>query len=415
MKKIYLWSLILCCFGLQNGWAQEPSITEAQIIEALNSGAKYASNVILDEDNKSRCDYNLTEGKWYEYEIPWHTGQIIYGLLEANRITGEQAYLDKAVQAGDWWISMEIKDHPKLKGMLRAQHGDHAGDAIVFATVSDGSASIYMLSDKTGDRKYAEVATRAGKWMLDNMYIEEEGLCYDNVDPRTGEVMKTTSPFWPGKENMDLFDVSRPNNEGSLFLDMYRFTNKKEYKKAFINLCESLVKHQGPEGLWMEFMPNFDEEGSYHPRFNLWYAESLIDGYELTGDKRYLDAAVRCARVYAKAQDKYGSIYYKNYINGRERNRNSVCGSAVSFSGILWIRLIGHGVGDEFKENIEKSAYWVYKNRFADDHPDENLRGAFLNSRLRHRKNKLWLVNRDVGTSFGLRFMAKYHDYRYQN
>ena len=49
-------------------------------------------------------------------------------------------------------------------------------------------------------------------------------------------------------------------------------------------------------------------------------------------------------------------------------------------------------------------------NRFACNHPDENLRGAILNTRLRHRHGKLWLVNRDIGTSFGLRFLAKYSD-----
>ncbi|MCF6358342.1 MAG: hypothetical protein L3J54_11105, partial [Draconibacterium sp.] len=104
-------------------FSQEPVLNAEQVLEAINSGAKYATNAILDEDYKSRCDYNLTEGKWYDYEIPWHTGQIIYGLIESARVTGNQSYLETAQKAGDWWISLEIKDHPKLKGMLAAQHG----------------------------------------------------------------------------------------------------------------------------------------------------------------------------------------------------------------------------------------------------------------------------------------------------
>ena len=104
-----------------------------------------------------------------------------------------------------------------------------------------------------------------------------------------------------------------------MFLDMYKYTGNEKYKKAFITLCESLVKTQGPEGLWMDFMPNFKEEGSYHPRFNLWYAESLIDGYELTGDKRYLEAAKKTADRYAKAQQGDGTIYYKNYITRKKK------------------------------------------------------------------------------------------------
>ena len=411
-KRLYL---ILCfAFFTPQAFSQEPILNAEQVIEAINSGAKYASNTILDKDYKSQCDYNLTEGKWYEYEIPWHTGQIIYGLIESSRITGNQSYLETAQKAGDWWISLEIKDHPKLKGMLAAQHGDHAGETIVFATVSDGTAGIFKLTEATINKKYAEVATQAGDWMLKNMYLEKEGLCYDNIDPKTGEVMTENSPFWPNKEEIGLYDVSRPNNEGSLFLDMYKFTGNESYKKAFINLCESLVKHQGEEGLWMDFMPNHKQEGSYHPRFNLWYAESLIDGFELTNDKRYLNAAVKCARVYASAQEKSGTIYYKNYINGKAPNMNSICGSSASFSAIIWIRLVEHGVGDEFLQNIERSAQWVFRNRFAEDHPDPNLRGAFLNTRARNKKGKKWIVNRDVGTSFGLRFMAKYYDYHYK-
>lgn len=404
--------LAFVLFGL-TGFSQKPILTSEQVLEAINSGAHYASTTILDEEYKSRCDYNMTEGKWYEYEIPWHTGQIIYALIESSRVTGNQNYLDIAKKSGDFWISMEIKDHPKLKGMLAAKHGDHAGEAIVFATVSDGTAGIYKLSEVTKDKKYAEVATKAGKWMYKNMYIEEEGLCYDNIDPVSGEVMKGNSPFWPNKKDIGINDVARPNNEGSLFLDMYKFTGDEKYKKAFINLCESLIKYQGEEGLWMDFMPNFKEEGSYHPRFNLWYAESLIDGYELTNDKRYLEAAVKCARVYANAQESTGTIYYKNYIDGKKPNQNSVCGSSSSFSGIIWIRLAEHGAGEEFLTNIEKSADWVYRNRFSNDHPDPNLRGAYLNTRLRNKKGKKWLVNRDVGTSMGLRFMTSYYDYHF--
>ena len=380
------------------------------ILNAMNDVGTYAADVLLDEEGKSKCDYNLTEGKWYPYEPAWHTGQVIYGLTEAYRVTGNEKFLQAAKRAGDWWVSLEIKDHPKLKGMLRAQHGDHAGDVIVFATVSDGTGGLYKLYETTDIEKYAEVPTGAGAWMLENMCELDKGVCYDNVDPITGEVLKDRSPFWPEKENPTLYEVARPNTEGSLFLDMYEYTGNEEYKNAFLILCESLLDTQTEQGLWMDFMPNFKEAGTYHPRFNLWYAESLIDAYELTNDKRFLMGAKKTAQMYAKAQDGAGTIYYKNYVDG-DRNENSITGSAVAFSGIIWLRLLEHGEGDEFKENIEQSIDWILANRFYSDHPDPNLRGAVLNTRLRHRKGKLWLVNRDVGTSFGLRFMAKYYDY----
>lgn len=381
------------------------------ILEAMIAGADYTADVLLDENGKSRCDYNLLEGRWYDYEPPWHTGQLIYALVDVYSVTQDQKYLDAARRAGDWWVGLEIKDHPKLKGMVRSVHGDHAGEVIVFATMSDGSAGLYKLYEATGNKRYADVPTQAGDWMLKHMYVPEHGVFYDSVDPETGEVMKEDSPFWPDKQKQELFDVSRPNNEGSLYKDMFEYTGKEKYRTVFIALCESLVEKQGPEGLWMRFTPNHREDGSFHPRFNLWYAESLLEGYDLTGDTRYLDAALKTARMYAKTQKADGTFYYKNYLDGKA-NRNSLSGSTVAFAGIVWLRLKGYGVGDEFDENIEKSLEWTLANRFSADHPDKNLAGGFIELRTRKRFGKLWITHRDVGTSFALRFLVDYYRFR---
>jgi len=390
-------------------------VSKTEVLQALIDGAEYSVNVLLDEDGKSKCDYNLTEGKWYEYEPPWHTGQIIYGLIETYRVTGEKKYLEAAKRAGDWWTSLLITDHPKLKGMLRAAHADQAGDRIVFATVSDGTAGLFNLYKETKNKIYAEVPTSAGQWMLENMYVPEYRVFYDCVDPISGEVMKENSPFWPDDDDQELFDVSRTNNEGSLYKDMYEFTGDEKYKQLFIDLCESLLEYQTPEGLWMRFMPNNHIVGNFHPRFNLWYAESLLEGYDLTGDKRYLKAAKKTLLYHQKYQKKSGTFYYKNFVNGKSSDRGSICGSAVSFMGILAIRMVGYGVGDELQESIDRSANWVIKNRYGQDHPDENLRGAFLNLRVRTKHGKIWMTQRDVGTSFGMRFLASYYRHKYGN
>ena len=389
------------------------NLLKQEVLKALNQMAHYASNVLLDETGKSKCDYNLIEGKWYEYEPPWHTGQIISGLIDVYNITKNEEYLSRAKQAGDWWCSLLITDHPKLKGMLNAAHGDVSGKIIVFATVSDGTPGLFKLYKTTGDQKYAEVPTSAGEWMMKHMYIPEHKLFYDAVDPVTGEVYKENSPFVDKEDKSALFHIARPNNEGSLFKDMYEFTGNEKHKEMFIELCESLLMYQGSEGLWMDFGPNHKDVGTFHPRFNLWYAESLLEGYDLTGDKRYLEAAKKTLTFYTKFQKNDGTFYYKNYLDGSS-NKNSICGSAVSFTGILWMRLIGYGVGDEFKENVEKSANWVMKNRFGQDHPDPNLRGAVLNSRTRRKHDKIWMTQRDVGTSFGMRFLSAYYNYKFK-
>jgi len=385
--------------------------TRDDILGALRSGARYASEVLIDENGKSRCDYSLLDGKWFDYEPPWHTGQIINGLVEAYKVTKDEKYLAVAKKAGDWWVSLEIKDHPKLKGMVRAIHGDGINN-IVCATVTDGTPGLFNLYRVTKDKKYAEVPTAAGEWMIRNLYLPKEGMLYDVTDPTTGEVLKENSPFWPDKTKQTLNDVARVNNEGFLYKDMYEYTHNEKYKEVFLNLCESLVAKQGPEGLWMQFTPNNAVKKSFHPRFNLWYAESLIEGFELTGNKSYLEAARKTLAFYTKYQKKDGTIFYENFLDGHS-NENSVTGSTVAMAGLLWIRLQKLGAGDEFKDNIERSARWLVANRFADDHPDKNLAGATMNIRTRTKGGKLYLTQRDLGTSFALRFLAAYYSYRF--
>jgi hypothetical protein len=398
---IFSWSIMISpIFGQTAG--------KEDILRAINDGATYAADVLLDESGQSRCDYNILQGKWYAYEPAWHTGQIIYGLVRAYEVTKNEKYLNAAKKAGDWWVGLEIKDHPKLAGMVRAAHGDYVGDYLVFATVSDGTAGLFNLFRVTGNRRYADVPTRAGEWMLQNMWIPEHGMFYDTVDPSTGEVLKHHNPFFPDVQNPPLNMLARPNNEGSLYKDMYLYTNDERFKEVFLALCQSLVEKQGENGLWMDYMPNSKEEGTFHPRFNLWYAESLLEGYELNGDRRFLEAAKKTALFYTKFQQGDGTFYYKNYVSGGS-NRNSICGSAVAFAGLVWLRLQQYGAGDEFKDNVERSVTWIVNNRYAPDHPDENLAGAFLETRTRRPEGKLWITMRDIATSFGLRFLADYY------
>jgi hypothetical protein len=252
------------------------------------------------------------------------------------------------------------------------------------------------------------VPTRAGEWMLRHLYVPEHGVCYDAVDPQTGEVMKSRSPFWPEKREQVLFDVARPNNEGSLYKDMFTYTGDERFKRVFLALCDSLVSKQGAEGLWMEFTPNHQAKGSFHPRFNLWYAESLIDGYVLTRDPRYLAAARKTLLFYTKFQRKNGTIFYENFLDGTA-NESSPSGSTVAFAGLLWLRLIELGAGEGFEEPLARSLQWVLHNRYPADHPDPNLAGGFFNLRASTRGATTKVVHRDIGTAFGLRFLVAYH------
>lgn len=411
MKKIFFGCLILffsATFSVAraHGMGNE-KIKKSALLDMINQSAHYAITVLVDEEGKSRCDYNLTQSKWIPYEEPWHTGQLINALLESYRITGRKEYLDTAVKSGNWWIGLEIKGRPELEGMIKGIHGNIMSDnLIVFATISDGTPGLYYLSEVTGDKKYAQTATNAARWMLEHMYDASRGICYDNVDIRTGKVIKDSDEF----EGNSTYTV-RPNTEGYLFKQAYEFSGKKDFKDAYVTLCDSLVGFQTPEGLWMQFPPNNAKRGSFHPRYNLWNAESLLEAYELTKNKKYLESAVKTLRFYTRYQLDSGAMFYHAKLDGTI-DKSSICSSEVAFAGILWMRLVGYGY-PEFVKNYERSASWLMKAAFSPDHGDPNLRGALTEITTSVSNGSPKIINRDLGTIFALRFYAAYYDLKF--
>ena len=392
--------------GLSNGY-------RAKIEASLNLGIQHASEACLDEVGKARGDYEMISGKWSEYEPAWHTGQLIQGLLMAYEVTQNERALEQARKAGDWWISLQFPEGHILEGYLNAIHGASVGNLINTTTITDGTPGLFDLTDTTGDNKYAEVATAAGKWILDNLYLPEHRLSYNIVDPVTGEIWKDRSPHAQHQgHKITIQQVARPNAEGYLWKDMYLFNGEQRYKEAFLALCDGLIERQSANGFWMDFEPNDPNTGKIHARFNTWNAEALVEAYTLTRDKKYLSAAMKTAEGLASIQQDNGVIFYVSYTDGTVDDR-SPCGSGTAFAGILWLRLMELGKPD-FLENIKKALDFTLKNQFSKDHTDKNLAGGYFEIRQKAKGNgRMKLIYRDIATAFGLRFLSKVYQYEF--
>lgn len=381
--------------------------TDEAIRQAIADGTRYAATMALDEAGMARGDYDIAKGQWEPFEPAWHTGQLVLALVDAYHITGDAAALAAARRGGDWWLAQEIRDHPKLSGMLNAWHGGRLGKLINFTTVTNGTEGLFALSRQTGDRRYADTATRAIGWLVRNTAVPNEALFYNIIEPDTGSIWTDKSPHHPDANPASLTQVARPNIEGSPFADVCTWTGDKAMCALQKRIADGLLKRQSANGLWMDFEPNDPDSGKIHPRFNIWNAEALIRTYDLTRERKYLDAAVKAMRAMAKLQRTDGTIYYDNFTDGRFRE-GSFTGSASSFAGLVWLQLRQRGVGDEFAPHIERSLAWVLANRFPADHPDPNLAGSFMDTRVRMLGGgRASLINRgDIATSFGLRFLA---------
>lgn len=393
---------------------------EARIASALGDIATYAGNVLLTDEGRGRADYHMVPGQWVNYEDHWHTGQLIWGLLEAAQVLGRDDLVAKARRGGDWWVSTEFpKDHP-LAGLVAAAHGDKLGDLVNWTTIADGTPGLYALSRVTGDPRYADTATRSGRWLWDNTRVPEgtpngDWLFYNIIDPATGMVYRDWDVHTQGlprdperarREAVPVTRLARPNIEGFLFQDMCRYTGEKVWCDRFVAQAYSVMGRQHDSGLWLDFEPNEADGSQVHPRFNVWNAEALLQAYEVSGDRKFLEAAARTARWAQKVMQPDGSLFYRTTVDGQS-TRAEVTGSAVAFNGILMLRLKDYGF-DEFAPTIDIFADWLVRNRFAANHPDPNLAGAVVNTRQKITKGTLVMQNRDVGSTFALRFLSLY-------
>lgn len=394
---------------------------DAAVSQAIREMAAYAQKSLLQENGQGRADYNYVASEWYEYEPMWHTGQLIWALTSAGEYLGDRSLVASARRAGDWWVGSEFKAPHPFAGLVNAYHADRLGHLINWTTISDGTPGLFVLSKATGDRKYADTATRSGRWLWDRTRVPKsvkggEWLFYNLFDPQRGVILTdwnahTQGIAYDAKEaarvgTPPITELARPNIEGFLFADMCQHTGEKIWCRRFIEQADFAIARQHANGIWMDFEPNDLRTGQVHPRFNIWNAEALVKAYDLTKDRKYLEAAAKTARFHRDNSASDGTIYYTTRVDG-STDKDSITGSGVAFNGILMLQLKERGY-TEFDQAIERAASWIIKNRFSARHPDPNLAGAVIDTRYKAKGGVTQLINRDVGTTFGLRFLVDY-------
>jgi rhamnogalacturonyl hydrolase YesR len=432
------------CFSLE-GRSIPPSTFRKWKVRALKTGPPHLAAVLKSIDaaatsatrtqypsGQAKCDYHLLHSEFYDYEQIWHTGQLCGGLLAYGRLQEDEAYIALARTAGDWWVSQAISAGPAagIVASVDTREGGHGcitdacGPTEDLTDVSDGSKPLFELTQYTNDTRYADAASNSALWQLENMQVPGiPGLFFNVVNMSTGKPLQNSS-------TTTLDDVSRSNIEGSLFRDACFHLKATGRKEAGLKLCSAFlqqadysIQRQDPvTGLWMMWTPNDASTNRFHPRFNVWYALSLLEAADLVSTDvirkaKYVHGALLTARTMGKAQQSSGTIYYWNVIDDKTGSsvpiRNAACGSSVALSLKLWLRLyFDFGYESEFSEHIVRATLWLLANQYDKHHADPNLAGAYFE--LGFRKLARWdsmheldVVQRDLATNIGLQALVE--------
>jgi hypothetical protein len=412
-------------------------------LSKIKYSMKFAVNASLQNQypsGQAKCDYHLLHGQWYDYEQIWHTGQLASGLIAAHQTLKLSTatsikIMEAAMSAGNWWTSQSCnKTASPIKYLVQSidrheeDYGcitDACGPTEDLTDVSDGSHAMFVLTNVTGKSIYADTATNSAKWQLDHMSVPNHpGLYYNIINTTTGLPFKNLTDNVVGAGNTTLDQVSRSNIEGSLFLDACLYSgintiNGQLFCNAFIEQADLTVKRQDAHGLWLQWTPNDITTGRFHPRFNTWYALSLLDAADWINDKAkesiYEKAATLTGRTMALTQQKSGTIYYWNSFSNDGSIvtiKNAPCGSAVAVALQLWLRLYKRGY-NEFGINIIRAVNWLVANQYNENHIDINLAGSYFELGFRklakwESYNTLDVVQRDLATNTGLQGLAAY-------
>jgi hypothetical protein len=155
-------------YHLANGWSSSYPETTGYIIPTLlNYSSTHDNQPAYDAAIKA-ADFLLAiqkdSGGWQggrvqenKPEIVFNTGQVIRGMLEAFRISGEKKYFNSAIKAGDWLADIQHPEGYWKKHALMEECRVY--DTFVDAPMAD----LWLM---TGDPRYREKALANLEWVV---------------------------------------------------------------------------------------------------------------------------------------------------------------------------------------------------------------------------------------------------------
>jgi hypothetical protein len=315
-----------------------------------------------------RGEYSVADREWDFFGPVWHAGQAIKALVLAYRLTGEAALLDHARLGAHFLESQRISDNSnKDYGLIIGC--EDVGDQVNTSAVLECAIGLLLLADASGEWQCEHWALDAASWVARNAYLGE-GLFRDAYSIESWSWVPAP---WAKKT---LPTPGRPLLDDAIFLEAYRRTGNKEYRRIFYETADRLLRDEGPPGNWIRYWPCNIREGSLHPRQAYWWGYSQLAAYRDSGSATYLDCARRAGEWYLSAMRHDGGLMRGTY---RDFNTDTFGHetSGIACAVILWLELWKITAEDRWLDASRKALHYCMRLQFT--HPaDPNLKGAVL-------------------------------------
>ncbi len=395
-------------------WAAEEGgghLKEAPLREAVANAcawitdvAQMKSDTLGDERNSHglqhthwkgalRGEYSAANRQWDFFCPVWHTGQAIKALVLAAKALGRPALLDAARFSADFIGAERVSDksHPHY-GLIFGF--EDRGDQVNTSAVVECVDGLWLLSEATGDARYAEWALSAAAWAAKHAYLGN-GLLRDCFQVKS---WRFVAPPWKRD--------GRPLNDDAILLKAFERTRKPEFRKIFFEIAERLLKDEEPAGNWINYAPCNAVTGTIHPRHAYWWGTPMLAAWRESRDRRYLECARRAGEWYSNAMRTDGGLFrgttrdFRTPSFGHEN-------SGIACASILWQELWKETKEERWLADIRKALGFCISVQFREVQ-DRNLKGAIL-----ERVNppggsdRLPYHLRDLGTIFFVQAAAR--------
>ena len=248
---------------------------EAHYLEAAQHAANFLLSIQLDNGAYPHCpkpDASCVNGEQFTFD----TSMCIMGIMDLYSIDPQDKYLDSAIQAGEWLLSMQQTD-----GSFRAKYSVQAGHTNTSNFFGDGSCihvknamALLKLATASGDTRFELSARNVCDYTL-NLQADE-GL------------------FWSMPSKNFVFTHAHCYAcEGLLSAGAY--TGEQKYSDAALKGIQWLKKSQNTDGSVYQV---YADQRGFKQR-----VRQSVDAFKAA------DASSQAARLFALAGDGFEANY----------------------------------------------------------------------------------------------------------